>query len=340
MKKVLLVTPHLPPTAGGPSIHAKKLMTHFNFPIFNFEKYKRLPSGVRHVFAFFDIFVKVIGKDTILALDGFTVALPSIFVGKILCKKVILRVGGDFVYEQSLYKKEVDLETFYKNFSDYQKLFPKTLYLKYLVQSYVLKNADAIIFNTSWQKDICKDHYKLSSDLYVIENPVEPIDKNIYENANVREEFDLALEKNKNIFTSITRDIPYKNIKRLKKVFDELGEQYHLETQQGSWESCLKRISFSRAYICASLSDISPNQVQEALSLKIPVIISKYTGITQYLQNAGVARVIDPFDEQDIRNAILEMCDDNKYSFYKNNLENFSWPQTWETLYKQYQEIL
>lgn len=340
MKKILLATPHMPPTPGGPSTHAKKLVDHFGFPLFNFEKYKKFPSGIRHLLAFGEIFVRSIGKDTILALDGFSVALPSIFVGKILNKKVIVRIGGDFIYEQFLYTKEVDLENFYQNFNEYYKSFSKPLKVKYKVQKYILQNADQIIFNTKWQKDICEKHCSLKQTLFVIDNPVEPIEKSIFQTANTNDNFEKAREENKFIFTSITRDIPYKNLPRLKHVFSTLREGVYLETAQGSWESCLKRISLSRVYICASISDISPNQVLEAISLRVPVIITKYCGLTNILATAGVARFIDPFSEEDIKMALEEMCDENKYLEYKKALETFTWQQTWQTLFTQYEEIL
>jgi glycosyltransferase involved in cell wall biosynthesis len=206
------------------------------------------------------------------------------------------------------------------------------------VQKFVLQNSDEIIFNTHWQKEIFVRHYGLSQKIYVIENPVEPINSEIYENSKTNENFERALSENKYIFTCITREIPYKNLKRLKHIAQ--GLDIYFESAHGSWESCLKRISLSRAYICASISDISPNQVQEAISLRVPVIISKYTGITKVLQDAGIARVIDPFDEVDMKNAILEMCNEENFLTYKKNLENFHWPQTWNTLFNQYEEIL
>lgn len=332
----------MPPTAGGPATHAKRLVEHFGYRLFNFEKYKKFPSGIRHLFAFIDIFFKSFDNSTILALDGFTVALPSIFVGKLLRKKVILRVGGDFIYENFLYTKEVNFEEFYNNFAACKKIMPIKLYLKYLVQKLIMQNADGIIFNTEWQKNIFAKHYNLKQNLFVVENPVEPIGTRVFDNAVTNNNFENALQDNKFIFTSITRDIPYKNQRRVKEVFEKIsmGIVPHFEHKQGTHESCLKRISLSRAYICASISDISPNQVQEAISLKIPVIISKYTGITKILKEAGVARVVDPFDLEDIEQAILEMCDDEKYLKYKNNLEKFVWPQTWNTLFAQYESIL
>ena len=297
----------------------------------------------------------------IFTLDGFTVALPAILAGIILRKKVILRIGGDFVYESFLEEflniKEITFEEYYVNFKKYEKMMlekNRVLYFKYLVQKFVLENCYGIIFNTSWQKDIYLSHYKFKNvdKLFVIQNPVEEINSEIFENEKLSEEFENSVKDNKFIFTSITRNIPYKNLTRLKKVFLELestssspeggGREgaVYLETTQGSHASCIKRISMSRAYICASISDISPNQVQEALSLKIPVIISKYTGITNILKEAGVARVVDPFDIEDIKNAVLEMCDDNIWNKYKQNLEKFSWPQNWNSLFIQYEDII
>jgi glycosyltransferase involved in cell wall biosynthesis len=128
----------------------------------------------------------------------------------------------------------------------------KVLYLKYLVQKFILRNADEIIFNTGWQKNIFSSHYGLELEesssegggfrrgLFVIPNPVETIPKNIFENEKLSEEFDNAIKRKKFIFTSITRDIPYKNIRRLKKVFEALPECY-LETQQGSLHGSANR---------------------------------------------------------------------------------------------------
>lgn len=337
MEKVLLATPHMPPTPGGPSTHAKNLAEHFSLQVFNFEKYKNFPTGIRHFLAFLEIFFKSFGKNKILTLDAFTVAFPSIFVGKILHKEVILRVGGDFIYEQFLYIKEIDFENFYENFSENKKLFPRTLYLKYLIQKFVLQNADKIIFNTEWQKNIFIKNYSLQKErVFLIENPLEPIEKKVYENQKYENDF-------KYIFTSITRNILYKNQKRVMSAFENLKEKnknIYFENTQSDWESCLKKISVSRAYICASVSDIAPNQVLEAVSLKVPIILTKFSGFTKIFENAKIAKIIDPFSINEIEEAILEMCDDEKYKVYKENLEKFSWPQTWKSLYKQYEQIL
>lgn len=338
MTDILIATPMMPPTAGGPATHAKKLSEYFGerANLFNFEKYGKYPSGIRHLLVFVEFAFRFRKFQLIFALDAFTVALPAILAGKIVGKKIILRVGGDFIYENFLFIKEVTFEDFYNNFSRYKKLMTWPLYMKYLVQKFVLENCQGIIFNTAWQRDIYLKYYNLPKKIFVVENPVEPIPKEIYAN-------EVYENSQKYIFTSITRDIPYKNHKRLAQAFSAAfleNQDIFLETKQGPWSQCLKKISMSRAYVCASISDIAPNQVQEALSLKIPVIISKHTGLSKYLQDTGVARVIDPFNVDDIKSAVLEMCNDEVYVKYKYNLERFTWPQTWNSLFERYEDVI
>lgn len=233
MSKILIATPMMPPTPGGPATHAKKLYEHFalkssfeggaherkrvaeDVGLFNFEKYKKYPSGIRHLCAFLEFLFTFRKYDLVIALDAFTVALPAVVAGRMIGKKVILRVGGDFVYENFLFTKEVTFEEYYNNFSRCRKLMGRSLYIKYLVQKFVLENCYGIIFNTSWQRDIYLKHYNLPKKVFVVENPVESIPKQIYEN-------EVYENSHRYIFTSITRDIPYKNLTRLKRVFSEL----------------------------------------------------------------------------------------------------------------------
>lgn len=335
MKKILLATPMMPPTPGGPSTHAKKLYDFFGeqSTLFNFEIYKSYPSGVRHMLTFF-AFINPLSTyyfrkfDAIFALDGFTVALPAVIAGKLLNKKVILRIGGDFIYENFLYTKEVNIIEFYENFYVYKKQMSWGLYVKYLVQKYVLENCCGIIFNTDgWQEQIYKNHYKLPKNIWNISNP-SPSPKG-------RGESVLSGVKK---FVAITRDIPYKNISRIKKVCERLGVE--LETKQRSHDEVLKTLSNAYAYINASLSEISPNQVLEATRFQLPIIITKYSGITDYLVKSGVAITVEPTDQKDIEEKIKYLLDDNNYQKIKENYKNFKWSQTWDSMFLEYQKIV
>lgn len=334
MKKILLATPHMPPTPGGPSTHAKKLQDHFNWELFNFEKYKKLPSGIRHLFAFVEIFIRSINKETILALDGFSVALPSIIVGKILRKKVILRVGGDMVHEQYVENFPESLDTFYDKIKNGKIKLGGGLMLKYFVQRFIYAHCNGIIFTTEWQRDIYSKIYSLPDQICVVYNPVENL--LINQNLNLNE-----IKDERKIFLAPGREIKIKNLDLTREVFREINNpNIILDTKRRTREQLFLDFQNAHCFFSPSVSDISPNAVLEAISFKLPIILTKNTGFYKILEKAGVGIFVDPFSKDDIKSAIFEMCDNEKYSDYKKNLAEFIWPQTWNTLYDQYQEIL
>lgn len=346
-KKFLIATPMLPPTAGGPATHAKKLSEFFGakndqylIKLFNFESLNKLPTGIRHFFAFIKIFFNSIGTKVVFAFDGFTVALPSVLVGKILNKKVILRIGGDLVHEQFVESNLVSMDTFYEKLKSKEVVLDKKLGFKLKVQKYIYANAYGIIFTTEWQKNIYQKFYVLPKNIWVINNPIEKINQDVYKNIPYEKKSELT-------FTSITRPVAFKNQTKVKDAINFAKEKFpqiYFESELGSWESCLKRISVSRAYICGSISDISPNQVLESLSLDVPVIMTKNSGFYDLLKDKNIVRFVDPFDVQDIKNAIEEMCDENVWQIYKQHtqmfLEKNLWPETWDSLFVKYERII
>ena len=331
----------LPPTLGGPGIHAKKLYEYFSAghnhasDIFVFEKLNKYGAGIRHAIAFFQILTKSRGAEIILALDGFSVALPAILVGAMTRKKVMLRIGGDLVHEQYVEQSPVDMESFYKNLQEKKLQLSKKLRIKLYVQEYIIKNADGIIFTSNWQKNIYSSFYSLPKNTWVVQNPVE------YEEVSLEKQEESS--KSEKIFLSASRDVEFKNIKTLKKAFAEVARlrtDILLDTNISSREELLKRMLNARCYVNVSLSDISPNTVLDAIALRLPIILTKNTGLYETLKDSGVCRFIDPFNQADIESAIIEMCDEQIWSSYEQASRSFRWPQTWETLFLEYEKAL
>jgi glycosyltransferase involved in cell wall biosynthesis len=351
-KRILIATPMMPPTSGGPAIHAKKLYEFFrggseaaaHVDLFNFEKLNKYPAGVRHVLAFLKIFKMSIGKDIVFALDGFSVALPAVMVGKILRKKVVLRIGGDLVHEQYVENNLVSMDVFYEKLKSGELKLNSKLKIKLWVQKFVNKNASGIIFNTIWQRNMYENFYKFPANIWVIMNPLEKIEDSVLEQIDYIPSSNLT-------FTSITREVAFKNKKNLRLAIEDAKKMFPdivLEEKNGGWDETVKKISLSRAYVCVSISDISPNTVLESLSLGIPVIMTKNSGLYEFLKQKNseddFCIFVDPFSVADMSNAILMMCNDEKYAGLKRNAINFTnnnlWPQNWKTLCRQYEEIV
>lgn len=350
-KKILIATPMMPPTSGGPAIHAKKLMEFFvggsqasaQAELFNFEKLNKYPAGVRHVLAFLKIFKMSLGKDIIFALDGFSVALPAVIVGIITRKKVILRIGGDLVHEQYVENNLISMDVFYEKLKAGQLKLNWKLKIKLWVQKFVNNNASGIIFNTTWQKKMYENFYNLPANIWIILNPLEKIDDSVLEQIDYTPSSNLT-------FTSITRDVAFKNKKNLRLAIEDAKKMFPdivLEEKTGNWAETLKKIFVSRAYVCASISDICPNTVLESLSVGVPVIMTRNSGLYELLKQKNPDEdfciFVDPFSVADIANAVLLMCNEARYTKLKNNAVNFTknnlWSQNWKTLCRQYEEI-
>lgn len=104
--KVLLVTPLYPPQIGGPATYAKLL--HAELPkrdvlieIIKFSDFAHLPAGIRHLVLFVNIIKCARHVDVVFAQDVCSVGFPAVLAARILRKPCVIRVPGDFAWEQA-----------------------------------------------------------------------------------------------------------------------------------------------------------------------------------------------------------------------------------------------
>lgn len=341
MRKVLLVTPMMPPTLGGPAIHADRISKYlsncgFQLKVFNFEVLNKLPPGIRHFVAFVLIFGKSLNKDLIFAFDGFSVAVPTVLVGNILRKKVIIRTVGDFVHEQYVESgKEIPMNSFYSQILNKSIKLSFIQNVKLYLQKFALENCYGIILASNWQKKIFEEYYNLPKKIWIFANPKEDIPDGLMRN-----------DGKKFVFICATRDVAFKNLSRLRSAFSKAKKELsgkveiELDTKVSDRNNLLSRIYDARAYICASISDLFPNTVVDAISLGTPIILTKNTGLIDFVKDSEVGFYIDPFDEESIKKAIIDMCDPIIWSNFKKRMEDYPWPESWPTLLNKYKELI
>ena len=116
---------------------------NFEVSVVTYGFLKRFPTGLRHIFYFIKLIPSVFCSDFVIALDTFSVAVPAVFVSHLFRKKIIIRVGGDFLWEQYVQrtKETVLLSEFY---TQKRKFSKKEKYILYLT-SYVFSGASAIV---------------------------------------------------------------------------------------------------------------------------------------------------------------------------------------------------
>ena len=104
-KKILIATGVYPPESGGPATYTKLLEERLpkrgiEVSVLPFSKVRNLPKIFRHAAYFWKCLRMSRGADIILAQDTVSVGLPSALAALLAGKKFLVRVPGDYAWEQ------------------------------------------------------------------------------------------------------------------------------------------------------------------------------------------------------------------------------------------------
>ncbi|PJE73709.1 MAG: hypothetical protein COV02_01065 [Candidatus Terrybacteria bacterium CG10_big_fil_rev_8_21_14_0_10_41_10] len=329
-KKILICSGLYPPDVGGPAKYAKNLEQEFlkmgyGVKVLAYGAEKKMPIGIRHFWYFFRIILVLPKTDFIIGLDIFSTGFPMVLAGKILGKKTILRVGGDFLWET--YVESTGNLIKLKDFYNKKPRLSIKFKIIALFQKFALKNASALASNTTWQKEFFEKVYNLDARKNLVIENFYPARNEIF-NDNVS-------EKN---FLFAGRKIKFKNLKILEKVFEELkteGVKAKLEVVDSlSAEELRKKIKSSYALITVSISDFAPNFIIEGVGANKPFILTEDCGLTEKLNGLGI--FIDASGADNIKKAVLNLLDDDIYKDYKKRLTEFNFTHSWQEIAQEF----
>ncbi|MFM2357551.1 MAG: hypothetical protein RJA61_288 [Candidatus Parcubacteria bacterium] len=325
--KILIATGIYPPSIGGPALYAQELKNTFVrqghkviVKTFSFEK--KLPSGLRHILFFFKSFYAVLVSDMVIALDTMSVGLPVVILSRLLRKKIVVRIGGDFLWETYVErtKKDVLLKDFYKDTT----LFSFKDKFIFFLTHIVLRWSTKIVFNSIWQKD-----------LWVSVYGIEPKKVSVIDNFYGKKISSVApVKKN---FIWATRPLYLKNGNRLKLAFErarQINPDIVLEVGTMPRPILMDCISKCYAVIVPSLTDISPNLIFDALQYNKPFIVTEETGLPQDIKETGV--LVDPLDIKDIEEKILFVAEDRNYERLVVQSRSYNKVHDWDAITREF----
>ncbi len=329
--RIFISTGIYPPELGGPAQYAKNLEETWKkqghkVSVGVFSRFNFLPTGLRHLVFMLAILPKVFRADFILILDTFSAALPTVFLGKFFGKKMILRTGGDFLWEQYVERTgdKVLFKDFYEtkqnNFSDKEKKIFK-------LTKYVLKNISVVVWSTEWQKQVFMRPYSLEEQNHVV-----------IENYYGSKEGDVDPNIEPRIFMAGGRDIKLKNLPLLKDVFQSIKTKTQVEMELSTspldFPTFMQKIKNCYAVMVVSISEISPNMILDAIRLNRPFICTKEVGILPRIKDVGI--FVDPLNKAEIEEAILKLLDKDEYEKAREKVRNFSFVHTWEQIAEEF----
>ena len=154
--RLVIATPLYPPEIGGPATYAKLLENGLpakgiEIELVKFSDVRRLPKLIRNYVYYRRVRRAARNADVVLALDPVSVGLPALRAAKKVGKPFLVKIGGDYAWEQGQQRfgGPEELDEFVKT---ERVPFPVRLFRK--VQAHVARSAMKVVVPSDYLKSI------------------------------------------------------------------------------------------------------------------------------------------------------------------------------------------
>ncbi len=318
--RILIATGIYPPEVGGPAYYAQGLAEAFDrgghrVDVVTYGVLKKLPIGVRHLAYTLRLLPRMFKADVVIALDTFSVALPAALLCRAFRTPLIIRTGGDFLWESYVERTRelIPLPHFYEK----SRAFTLKERAIHSLTKFALRKS-IVVFSTEMQRDVWRMPYALDmARTRIIGNAIE---------------MPLPAEapSTKNYIWHV-RPNAIKNAAHVHAAFAKArAEHSDIVLEEGTMpkRELLEHMKGCYAVILPSLTEISPNYILDALRFHKPFIMDKYSGLASWLGPYGI--LVDPLDENDIARAISSLADEEGYELAKKKVAAFSFVRTYD----------
>ncbi len=321
--KIVIATPLYPPEIGGPATYAKLLEDRLpergiEVCVLPFATVRHLPPGIRHAVYAWRLLQMAKKADVILTQDTVSTGLPATIASLLSGKKLVVRVPGDYAWEQGVQRCGVK-----ESIDEFQRRsygLRVTLFRR--IQRFVVMRADRIIAPSTYLANIIKGWAHTSKSIDVIYNGVEI-------------GIPAHSERQKNLITSSGRLVPWKGFEGLIDVVarrpewklnilgdgpqrDELrdrilkngaGQRITLCGMVSRSEAC-DRFTSTAIFVLNSEYEGLSHTLVEALAVGTPVIATRVGGNPEVVRD-GVDGILLPVgDESALEQAIATLLSD------------------------------
>lgn len=327
--KIVIATGIFPPEVGGPALYAKQLAETLgaqgnDVRVVLYGSLKSWPSGLRHVAYALKLIRHALGARAIIAFDTYSVGLPATIAGLITRVPVIVRVGGDFIWE-TYTERTQDLIPLPEIYAHTDRWGSKER-LIFRIQRWVIPRV-TLAFTCIWIRDLWNAVYDIDpARTAIIENHIGP-----------KLPSHEATKKN---FLFYTRPIALKNNDAFRRAFikaKNLHPDIELEEGMIPHDELMKKMQECYAVVLPSISDVTPNYIVEAIRCGKPFLLTKYSGYAERFKDYGV--IVDPLSEEDMTRGVMALSEPKTYARYKDRLAGFSETRTFDDIAREFERL-
>ena len=348
-KKILIATGLFPPQIGGPAVYVFnlsleleksgceiKIVTYAdNDAKINDGRILTVKKSQNILFRYLKYFWLVLKlsrwADIVYTLDLMSAGLPATLAAKFRNKKIVFRTGGDFLWEKAFQSgwTTQPLSRYYEQKKNWQE----KILLSFC--RWVLKKMDLVIFSTEFQAEIYRQFYSLPRQkIKLLANAISVNQIAANQKASnggslifagrliklknlERLIFAFGKIRNNDLKLLIFGDGPEKE--NLERIIKKINLENRVKLMgRISHEQLINEIENCRFLILPSITEISPNLALECLSLRKAIILTQETGLPDEMLKNLIT--IDPLSEEDIKEKMEYLLDDNNLLVYQQKL--------------------
>lgn len=292
--RILIATGIYPPDIGGPATYSYILKTELpkrgvEVEILSFGEVRYLPKVLRHFVYFLKAVKKGRDADIIFAQDPVSVGLLAFLAAKILRKKFLLKIVGDYAWEQGVQRFGVkeSLDEFLK-----RRYLDLRVGLLRRFQEMVARGAKKIIVPSYYLKGIVQTWGVWPDKISVIYNTFKQPRFTPRREARTR----LGVGENEIILFSPGRNVPWKGFRMLQEIEPEIQKRFPTarivlgtfdKETYDLWLMACDLFLQNTGYEGFS------HQILEAMALGLPIITTNAGGNREIVENNKNALVVE-----------------------------------------------
>lgn len=339
--RVLIAAPIYPPEIGGPATHAVLLEAEMprrgiELSLCVFRDVRSYPKVLRHFIYAYLLWRRARRADLIYTLDPVSVGLPAYVASLLSGKPYVLRIGGDYAWEQGVQRFGIT-----ETLDEYLAGSGYRLPVRFLagVQSFVARRARYVVAPSNYLAGVVAAWGVARERIVVAYSAPEPIEPYPREDARKA----LGVKEDAFLIASAARLVPWKGYERLIDALVRVREQIPSATLiiagDGPYRSVLEahvrsrgmgeavrfagRIPRDRIFELLSAADCFAlntryeglsHQILEAFMARVPVVTTSAGGNAEIVSD-GVSGLIAPYnDAQRLAEALVRVASDRALS--------------------------
>jgi glycosyltransferase involved in cell wall biosynthesis len=299
-KDIFVATGIYPPESGGPATYSKFLEEKLparghSVTVLPFRTVRHLPKLLRHIAYFCKCVARARKADVVYALDTVSVGLPAALAAMLTRRPFMVRVPGDYAWEQARQRFGVEDEL-----DQFQtKRYGWRVELMRRAQRFVVGRAKVVVVPSEYMK-------------HIVSGWTDPAKVHrIYTSIALPPEFELPSDRPEGFLVlTIARPVPWKGLEALERVVAREKGWVFKHVDNLPHAQAMGWIKAADVFVLNSTYEGLSHLLVEAMALGTPVVATRVGGNPELIDD-GVSGLLVPAKDDEALHAALKRVHDD-----------------------------